>query len=141
MSEITQPDAAEDNPEGIITNDPSGDEQPDADETVDHEDDEPEADEDHTAKLADAEARADKYGRALFTAQVAATGRLADPADLPYNAELVDDADALTAAIDALVEAKPHLRSRKPVGDVGQGQTKATTNGPVDLFARARSLM
>jgi hypothetical protein len=74
---------------------------------------------------------------ALFEARVAATGRLADPTDLPFSGELVDDSDALTAAIDALLAAKPHLASRKPAwGDVGAGQTKAGDGGPsfADLF-------
>lgn len=94
-------------------------------------------DDEHAAKLADLEARADKYARELLQARVAATGRLADPTDLPYSAEFLDDADALTAAIDALLEAKPHLASRKPAwGDVGAGQTKHSDTGPTfaDLF-------
>ncbi|WP_181390344.1 hypothetical protein [Mycobacteroides abscessus] len=89
------------------------------------------------AELADAADRADKYARALFEARVAATGRLADPTDMPFTAELVDDTEALTAAIDALLAAKPHLASRKPVwGDVGAGQTKSSDSGPsfADLF-------
>ncbi|MCX2716084.1 hypothetical protein [Mycolicibacterium sp. J2] len=93
---------------------------------------------DSAEKLAAAEAKADKYARALFEARVAATGRLADATDLPFNAELLDDADALTAAIDLLIETKPHLASRKPAwGDVGAGQTKAVSAGPTfaDLFA------
>lgn len=89
------------------------------------------------AELADAADRADKYARALFEARIAATGRLADPSDVPFAAELVDDTEKLTAAIDALLAAKPHLASRKPVwGDVGAGQTKSSDSGPsfADLF-------
>lgn len=67
-------------------------------------------------------ARADAYAQRLHTALVAATGRLADPADLPYDAEHLDDAEALTAAIDELLTDKPHLASRKPSDDIGQGQ-------------------
>lgn len=89
-------------------------------------------------ELDDAAARADRYARELFTARVTATGRLADPTDLPFSAELLDDPEALTAAIDALTEAKPHLASRKPAwGNVGAGQC-GTSPGPVDLFGRAR---
>jgi hypothetical protein len=65
---------------------------------------------------------ADDLATHLHTALTAATGKLADPSDLAFDAAHLDDADALTAAIDALLAAKPHLRSRKPVGDVGQGQ-------------------
>ncbi|WP_099024460.1 hypothetical protein [Mycolicibacterium palauense] len=88
-------------------------------------------------KLADAEARADKYARALFEARVAATGRLADPTDVPFNADLVDDPGALNEAINALLAAKPHLANRKPAwGDVGAGQATPSSGGPTfaDLF-------
>lgn len=66
-------------------------------------------------------AQADTYAQRLHTSLVAATGRLADPSDLPFDAEHLDDADTLTAAIDALLADKPHLASRKPSGDIGQG--------------------
>lgn len=59
----------------------------------------------------------------IFALQVAATGRLADPTDLPFNPELLDEA-ALAGAIDALLAAKPHLAKRKVQGDVGQGTGK-----------------
>lgn len=68
-----------------------------------------------------AEAHAEELSRALFTARVAATGKLADPTDLPYTAELLDDTDALTSAVDALIAAKPHLKARRVSGDAGQG--------------------
>lgn len=110
-------------------------EQPDEaateDSTAEQPDEAADVDDQAAQKLADAEARADKYARALFDARVAATGRLADPTDMPFNAALVDDADALSKAIDALLAAKPHLASRKPVwGDVGAGQSKDTATGP-----------
>jgi len=66
------------------------------------------------------------------------TGRLADPADLEYAEEHLSDPDALTAAIDELVTAKPHLKSRRPVGDVGQG-VKGMANSQVDLLGLLRS--
>ncbi|MDA2893059.1 hypothetical protein PDG61_19210 [Mycolicibacterium sp. BiH015] len=68
-----------------------------------------------------AEARAEELARQLFTARVAATGKLADPTDLPYTAELLDDDDALSAAVDSLTAAKPHLKARRVAGDAGQG--------------------
>jgi len=46
---------------------------------------------------------------------------LADPTDVPVAVELLDDPDGLTAAIDALLAAKPHLASRRPFGNIGQG--------------------
>lgn len=65
--------------------------------------------------------QADQLAQRLHSALVAATGRLADPTDLPFDAEHLDDADKLAAAIDDLVARKPHLKSRRVVGDVGQG--------------------
>ena len=82
--------------------------------------------------------KADELARELFTAKVTATGRLADPSDLPFSDELVADADALSAAIDALLEAKPHLASRTPRGDVGQGPTGGNSDD-VDLAAMLRA--
>lgn len=53
----------------------------------------------------------------LHDALVRLDGRLADPSDLAYADEHLDD---ITAAITDLIERKPHL-ARKPSGDVGQG--------------------
>lgn len=68
----------------------------------------------------------DKYARRLrqlHTELVRATGRLADPTDLEFAEEHLDDPDKLTAAIDALLTKKPHLKKpRKPAGNVGAGE-------------------
>lgn len=66
--------------------------------------------------------RADDMATRLHAELVRATGRLADPADLEYAEGHLDDTDSLNAAIDELLERKPHLASRRPTGDVGQGQ-------------------
>jgi hypothetical protein len=50
-----------------------------------------------------------------------ASGRLADPTDLPYSEDHLTEPGALAAAIDDLLQRKPHLASRKPVGEIGQG--------------------
>ena len=63
-----------------------------------------------------AEARADELARKLHLEPVRGTARLADPTDLSYDGAHLDDADALTAAIDALTDAKPHLKARRPSG-------------------------
>lgn len=76
---------------------------------------------DENAKYRQRAADRDDLATKLHTALVAATGRLADPSDLEFNPEHLDDPDALTAAIDALLTTKPHLASRKPSGDIGQG--------------------
>lgn len=64
---------------------------------------------------------ADGYAQRLHLEIVKATGRLADPTDLAFSEEHLGDPDALTAAVDDLLARKPHLASRKPVGDIGQG--------------------
>lgn len=92
---------------------------------------------DHRTKAKEATERADALAKRLHTALVTATGRLADPTDLPYDAEHLDDPEALTAAIEDLLARKPHLASRKPVGQIGQGETG--NSGSVDLAALLRS--
>lgn len=82
-------------------------------------------------------AEADVLAQRLHTALVAATGRLADPSDLDFDAAHLDDADALTAAVDDLLTRKPHLASRRPVGDIGQGASR--TGDTVDLAGILRS--
>lgn len=81
--------------------------------------------------------RAEDYAKELFYARVAATGRLADADDLPFDEALLEDHDALTAAVEELVARKPHLTSRKPRGDVGQGV--GSTSSTVDLAGLLRS--
>lgn len=69
----------------------------------------------------------------LHRLQVEQTGKLADPADLAFDPVHLDDPDALTAAIDALLEAKPHLKRRAlPVGAAAQGPKNSVT-GDVNL--------
>lgn len=58
-------------------------------------------------------ARADAYGARLFTELVRSTGKLTDPTDMPVNVELLDDGEKLTAAIDDLLQQKPHLKARQ----------------------------
>lgn len=73
----------------------------------------------------------DDLAARLHTQLVAANGRLADPSDLPFDEAHLEDADALNAAVDDLLARKPHLASRRPVGDVGQGVSVPTSS--VDL--------
>lgn len=84
--------------------------------------------------------RADELANRLHTALVAATGKLADPTDLPFDAAHLDDADALATAVDELLGRKPHLASRRPFGDVGQGN-RGNSPEPVNLadMLRARA--
>lgn len=65
--------------------------------------------------------RADGYAQKLHAALVRETGRLADPSDLAFDDNHLEDASSLAEAIENLILSKPHLASRKPMGDIGQG--------------------
>lgn len=80
---------------------------------------------------------ADDYAHRLHTEIVRATGRLADPTDVEFDAEHLADADQLDAAITALLDAKPHLAARRPAGDIGQGNRG--TPGAFSLLDTLRS--
>jgi hypothetical protein len=43
----------------------------------------------------------------------ALAGQLADPTDLEFDEDHLDDPDALAAAVDDLLARKPHLASRR----------------------------
>lgn len=80
--------------------------------------------------------KADTYAQRLHTELVRATGRLADPTDMPFDEDQLADPDQMEAAIDDLLARKPHLASRRPVGDIGQGVSPS--GGTVDLAAILR---
>lgn len=80
--------------------------------------------------------RADELAHRLHTELVRATGKLADPTDLPFDEDHLADADTLAAAIDDLLTRKPHLASRRPIGEIGQGPSPSA--GSVDLAAILR---
>ncbi|BAX92046.1 hypothetical protein [Mycobacterium shigaense] len=73
-------------------------------------------------KAKTAEGRSDELARQLFAARVAATGLLADPRDLPFDANWLDSETELRGAIAALLDDKPHLKARNVTGDIGQGR-------------------
>lgn len=75
---------------------------------------------------------ADDLAKRLHTELVRATGKLADPTDMPFDAEHLEDPDKLAASIDQLLSTKPHLKARRIVGAVGQGESGTTTG--VDLL-------
>lgn len=74
--------------------------------------------------------RADDLAAALWSAQVAGLGQLADPTDLPMP-EGADplDPEAARTAVAELLAAKPHLAARVPRGFVGQGNTPTPPAG------------
>lgn len=91
-------------------------------------------------EAADARVKAkdrDEIAARLHTSLVAASGRLADPSDLPFDEAHLSDPDALTAALDELLARKPHLASRRPVGDIGQGVSAVASS--VDLAGILRA--
>lgn len=92
---------------------------------------------DENAKYRRRAGQSDVLAQRLHTALTAATGRLQDPTDLPYDAAHLDDPEALGQAIDDLLKAKPHLGARKLHGNIGQGQT--STNNTVDLAGILRA--
>ena len=55
---------------------------------------------------------------------------------MPFDESHIDNPEALTAALDELLSKKPHLASRRPIGEIGQGATPSTDN--VDLAAILR---
>jgi hypothetical protein len=99
---------------------------------------------DESAKLRVRAQRADELAHRLHRALVEQTGKLADPADLEFDpqadTDLFDNPDALNAAIDGLIAAKPHLRSRTPRGDVGQG-IRGRAEEPTNLLGILKSFV
>lgn len=74
-----------------------------------------------------AETRADDLARQLFRMRVDALGKLADPDDLPFNADLLSDGDKLTAAVEDLIAKRPHYAKRRANGPIGQGERDKVT--------------
>ncbi len=91
------------------------------------------------AKYRDRAKRADDLGERLHLALVTATGRLADPTDLVFDEAHLDDAEALTAAVDDLLARKPHLATRRVSGDVGQGMSGAADTFDLAGLLRSRT--
>ena len=83
----------------------------------------------YRARAKSAEQRTAELEQALFTERVRALDVLADPADLPFDADLLDDPDALADAVHALVKDRPHYRRR--------GTTDSTTTGARDRNSNA----
>lgn len=68
-----------------------------------------------------AQQRAGELSAALWQASVSASGRLADPEDLPMPEDAdPTDPDTVAAAVDELLQRKPHLAARRAGGDIGQ---------------------
>ena len=92
----------------------------------------------YRTRAKESEERAATLERALFTERVRALDLLADPEDLPFNADALEDPDALRAAAEALVQKRPHLRRRGTTGpEVGAREHDDGTE-PVSLLGIMR---
>lgn len=80
----------------------------------------------YRTRLRESEQRADELARELVAARIRESGRLADPTDLDPDPALLEDG-ALDAAINDLIERKPHLKARS-FGNVGQHE-RSTADG------------
>ena len=79
--------------------------------------------------------RAEELEKRLHAALVAKDGRLADPGDLEFNPEHLDDEGALAAAISELITHKPGLKAQQLRGDVGAGTRGGRPKPPMDLIS------
>lgn len=92
------------------------------------------------AKYRERAKRADALAEQLHTALVKLDGRLADPEDLEFNEDHLEDPDALAEAISDLVARKPGLRAQQLGGDVGAGARGSKPKPPADLISLIRGL-
>lgn len=92
----------------------------------------------HRTRAKDAEARAEQLAQTLWTERVGALGLLADPADLPYDPDTLDDPDAIRRQADELLARRPHLRTRRISARAGQGEGVAAADN-VSLTGIMRS--
>lgn len=92
------------------------------------------------AKYRDRAGKSDELARRLHAALVAADGRLADPEDLEFNEDHLEDPDALAAAVADLITRKPGLRAQKITGDVGAGKRGSDPKPSMDLLNIIRGM-
>lgn len=93
---------------------------------------------DENARYRQRAQRSDELAHRLHRALVEADGRLADPTDLEFTEDHLEDSQALTEAIGELLNSKPHLASRRPRGgDIGMGA--GTPQQSVDLAGILRA--
>ena len=93
-----------------------------------------------SAKYREKAKRTEELEHRLHHALVAADGRLADPNDLEFAPEHLDDPEALAAAVTALVKAKPGLKAQKFTGSIGAGDRGTPKKAPVDLISLMRGM-
>lgn len=87
-----------------------------------------------SANYRDKAKRAQELEQRLHDALVAKDGRLADPTDLEFNPDHLDNPEALSNAIANLVAKKPGLRAQRLSGDVGAGVREKPKPPTTDLL-------
>lgn len=93
-----------------------------------------------SAKYREKAKRTEELEHRLHAALVAADGRLADPTDLEFAPEHLDDPEALQQAVTNLVKAKPGLRAQQVRGDVGAGDRGTPKAPTTDLLTIMQGL-
>ena len=88
-----------------------------------------------SANYRDKAKRAQELEQRLHNALVAKDGRLADPADLEFDPDHLDNPEALSNAISNLVAKKPGLRAQRLSGDVGAGVREKPKPPTTDLLS------
>lgn len=83
--------------------------------------------------------QADELTSRLHRVLVELDGRLQDPDDLPYSEDHLEG-DAITTAIDDLLERKPHLKARRAAGNIGAGESGASEPQAFDIINAIRGL-
>jgi hypothetical protein len=85
--------------------------------------------------------RADELEARLHSELTKSDGRLADPADLPFDPEHLADPQKHADAITELLKAKPHFASRIPIpgSSIGQGQQGSPTPPQTGLIDAIRA--
>lgn len=91
---------------------------------------------DHRRRARDAEQVADELRAQLWRERVDSLGLLADPGDLPFDADLLDDPDGIRAAVEHLLDERPHLRTRRIRARIGQGEGSPTTGVSLSALLR-----
>lgn len=91
---------------------------------------------DHRRRAREAEQVADELRAQLWRERVDSLGLLADPGDLPFDAELLDDPEGIRAAVDKLLDERPHLRSRRIRERIGQGEGSPTSGVSLSALLR-----
>lgn len=99
---------------------------------------EPAGDIDEGATLDELKATNKELQQRLQDTLVIADGRLADPKDLPFNPEFLEDPGALDAAIADLIKSKPGLKAKQFTGNIGAGKQGATKSPKPDLITAIR---